>query len=391
MKKLIYLLILWPALAIGQLPINYSMDVKGFVKANAVTLDTNAVAPPYKKGTMFWDNDNGTVSVYLGNGVTWQGGIENLKYVHNVSGTLIGMGKFVYIYASGGETPRVALADNRYIYSSYTTIGITTSDISQGGFGWVCIAGEVHELTTTNEGQKFYLGTSGNITFTRPTNAHVVSGGIVQYAHNVHGILDVRIEQETYPQLEILNNLATDGARLDTTRGITLIGNTTVWEDINFNPLSSGGAAVSLPDYVTINNTVHREFTSANNQSCGDVRELPHDYKLSSNLTPHCHFFLKSGETAGTTGATFTLYWELRQTTGTTSGSVTLSATSAQLIGNAHQLNISGTAFAGAAELGGQLSVTIARTEGNAGDVVLLTYGIHYEKDQMGSSGITTK
>lgn len=168
-------------------------------------------------------------------------------------------------------------------------------------------------------------------------------------------------------------------------------GNATVFEDLNFSPLSSGGAAVSLPDYVTINSTVHREFTSANNQSCGDSKELPHAYKLSSNLTPHCHIFLKSGESAGTTGVTFTFYWELRQSTGVTNGSLTLSATSTQLTENPNKFDISGTAFAGAAELGAQLYVTIARTAGDAGDVILMTYGVHYEIDTVGSRAITTK
>lgn len=163
------------------------------------------------------------------------------------------------------------------------------------------------------------------------------------------------------------------------------------WEDLNFAPSSSGGPAVTLPDYVTINNVVHREFTSANNQICGDVQELPHSYKLSSQLYPHIHIFLKSGESAGTTGVTFTLYWELRQGTGVTSGNLTLSATSAQLTANPTKYTISGAAFNGSAELGGQLALTLARTAGDAGDVIVTTYGIHYTTDSPGSTLITTK
>jgi len=169
-------------------------------------------------------------------------------------------------------------------------------------------------------------------------------------------------------------------------------GDATVWEDLNFDPTTSGGPAATIPDYVTINNVVHREFTSANNQLCGDGEEIPHKYKLSSTIYPHIHVFLKNGESAGTTGAAFTFYWELRQTTGTTSGSVVLTATSASLAGNPHKVDVFDvTGFAGAAELGAQLTVKIARTAGNAGDVIVTTYGVHYEIDPIGSRQLSSK
>ena len=169
-----------------------------------------------------------------------------------------------------------------------------------------------------------------------------------------------------------------------------LIYQNTFFEDLNFTPLSAA-TGPTAPDNVSINNTIHKEFTSANNQSCGEGRELPHHYKLGTTLTPHTHIFLKASESAGSTGVTFTFFWELRQTTGTTSGSVTLSATSAQLAGNGNRIDIAGAAFAGAAELGSQLSVTIERTGGNAGDVVVSSFGVHYEVDAPGSALITTK
>jgi len=171
-------------------------------------------------------------------------------------------------------------------------------------------------------------------------------------------------------------------------------GTATVWEDLNFDPDRSGGAVATRPDEVTINNNFYSEFTSANNQLCGSAQEIPHEYKLSSTLYPHIHIFLKGGESAGTTGVTFTLYWQLRQSTGTTTGSVPLSATSAQL-GTTAGANVytiyDATGFAGSAELGGQLALTIARTGGDAGDIVVTTYGVHYEIDTIGSRTVSTK
>lgn len=173
---------------------------------------------------------------------------------------------------------------------------------------------------------------------------------------------------------------------------LVFAGAATVFDDLNFDPDSSGGPAATLPDYVTINNVVHREFTSLNNQVCGSGEELPHGYKLSTTLYPHAHIFLKAGESAGTTGVTFALYWELRTSAATTSGSVSLAATSAQLASNGHKINIyDNTGFAGSAEKGAHLSLSIARTAGDAGDVIVTTYGVHYEIDTVGSRSVAAK
>lgn len=183
-------------------------------------------------------------------------------------------------------------------------------------------------------------------------------------------------------------------AKLKTSVGKTLVFENPVWDDLNFDPNSSGGPAVSLPDYVMINNCVYREFTSANNQICGDGEEIPHHAKLGTDVLyyPHLHIFLKSGESAGTTGTEFTIYWELRTGSETTNGDVVLSATSADLSANSNKINLSdSTGFAGATELGGQLALTLARTGGNAGDIVVTTYGIHYPIDTIGSRYVTIK
>lgn len=165
-----------------------------------------------------------------------------------------------------------------------------------------------------------------------------------------------------------------------------------VWEDLNFDPASSGGPAATIPDYVTINNVIYREFTSLNNQLCGSNEEMPHASQLGKTLYPHCHVFLKSGESAGTTGVSFTIYWQLRQSTGTTNGSAVVSATSAQLIANPHKVDIfDSIGFTGPTMLGANLSLALYRTAGDAGDVIVTTYGVHYELDSNGSRQITAK
>lgn len=185
----------------------------------------------------------------------------------------------------------------------------------------------------------------------------------------------------------------TNYTKFETDWTMVAVWDATVWEDLNFDPDRSWWPVATQPDDVTINNVFHKEFTSLNNQLCWAVQELPHEYKLSSALYPHCHIFLKSWESVGTTGVEFTFYWELRQSTGTTSWSTTLSATSAELwtTAGANKLNIYNSSFAWSAELWAQLAVTIARTGWDAGDIVLTTYWVHYEVDMMWSHTITEK
>jgi hypothetical protein len=164
------------------------------------------------------------------------------------------------------------------------------------------------------------------------------------------------------------------------------------WEDLNFNPTDGGGPTPTLPADVTINNVFYKEFSSSNNQKCGSQQEIPHSYKLGTIIYPHAHIFLKAAESAGTTGVTFTLYWEIRQSTGTTNGNLEMTATSAQLAANGNKVNIyNAPAITGPTELGAQVAVTLARTGGDAGDVIVLTYGLHYASDSVGSRQPTSK
>jgi len=173
-----------------------------------------------------------------------------------------------------------------------------------------------------------------------------------------------------------------------------LLNDGTVYEDLNFDPTRSGGPASQRPDEVIINNVIHSEFTNSNNQICGAAEEIPHNAKIIGSPVhlPHAHIFLKSGESSGTTGVEFTIHWELRDDAGTTFGSVVLSATSAELAANPHKFTIyDPTGFAGSDELGAQVAITIERTGGNAGDVIVTSYGIHYEVDTVGSAEVAEK
>jgi hypothetical protein len=181
-----------------------------------------------------------------------------------------------------------------------------------------------------------------------------------------------------------------DTAVMDSS-GLQLYGGAVDWEDLNFDPTASGGPVATRPDPVMIDSVSYVEFTSANNQHCGDTKELPHSSVLGDSLYPHAHIFLKSGESEGTTGVTFTVCWQLRTEGATTRGQFTMSATSAELAADGNEVFISGPAFYRGTALGGQLAVHLYRTAGDAEDVIVTTYGVHYPVDRLGSNAITTK
>lgn len=192
----------------------------------------------------------------------------------------------------------------------------------------------------------------------------------------------------------LVENILTDTGDLTikTALDYTLLLENPVYEDLNFDPAIAGGPTPTQPDDVTINNVFYKEFTSSNNQYCGAGEEIPHHYKLSSAIQPHMHIFLKSGESAGTTGVSFTMYWSYRESDQTlVNGSVVLTATSAQLTANPVKFDLYGAPFTGPDVLGTQLNVAIYRTAGNAGDVIVTTFGVHYAIDTIGSRQIAVK
>jgi hypothetical protein len=289
----------------------------------------------------------------------------------------------------GGTTGKITVSDDG---DGTITITIPTTFLPSG------IGGTANQVLVTDNGD-------GTVTLSTPQN--IDTDADVTFDTLILDILYLALDNaKVYFGLGndfsiffdgVAANLKTDevaASDLKLTCGVakTLELQTAVWEDLNFDPARQGVAAANWPDFVAVGDVIHVEFTSANNQYVGAGNEIPHSYKLSTTLYPHIHIFLKSGESGGTTGVTFTFYWELRTNAGVTTGSVNLTATSAQLTANPNEFAIyDSTGFAGAAIKGAQLRVKLARTGGDAGDVIVLTYGVHFQINTIGSRTLLTK
>lgn len=176
-----------------------------------------------RTGMSYWDEAEHTFTDILENGVKMQRGAEMPKPAINLTGSTIANGRIVYIVNAGGETPRIALADNRNT-TSHKLIGMTTSSFPNGSTGYVTTSGKVHELNTSGfvEGNDVYLGITGLYTQTRPTTGHIIKIGTCYYAHASNGIIDVDIQYlSANGQWNIYNYNGTSGTFIDTNRVTT--------------------------------------------------------------------------------------------------------------------------------------------------------------------------
>lgn len=182
--------------------------------------------------------------------------------------------------------------------------------------------------------------------------------------------------------------------KLNLTQGVRLLQGATVWEDLNFSVVNSQRGVANHPTIFDLNGVYHSSF--ALNDYVFNSREVFHATKPESEGVPHLHAFIEFAQSVGTTGADFTLYWEIRHGAGnTTSGNVTVNITSAELTsttvangGGEISKNFSANI---AVTYGDQITLVLKRTGGDAGRVAVTTYGLHCELDGFGSDEIISK
>ena len=91
------------------------------------------------------------------------------------TGSTISKGKAVYISGAVGNDTSIALADNTSA-STMAAFGIVKTDIANGDTGIVVISGQVASINTAafSEGDELYVGTSGDLTDTKPTGTALI-------------------------------------------------------------------------------------------------------------------------------------------------------------------------------------------------------------------------
>lgn len=176
------------------------------------TIYTPTTAPTYAEGRVFYDSTAHTLNYYNDNSqMSVNIGQEQIVRVRNQTGSTIPDGTVVYISGATGQTPLVTKA----IATSYTTadvIGVTTTDITNNGFGYVTINGTVNGLDTSafSDGAAVYLSASvaGAYTATEPVAPNYsIQIGVITYSHGVNGKLLVSIQTKSVEVQHIIGTL----------------------------------------------------------------------------------------------------------------------------------------------------------------------------------------
>jgi hypothetical protein len=159
-------------------------------------------------GVARWNNTAGTLDLGLKGGrVTLQVGQEEVVRVVNGTGLLLqeAFYQVVKVIGAQGQRLQVGLAQANSDLNSATSIGIVTEDIANNAEGFVTVSGAVREINTTGslqgetwaDGDVLYLSptVAGQITNVKPiTPAHLIVVGYVEYAHQNHGKIFVKVD-----------------------------------------------------------------------------------------------------------------------------------------------------------------------------------------------------
>lgn len=163
-------------------------------------IDFNTTAKPSnREGRVFYDTDQKALAYYNESDMTGQLLQEAVVRVWNNTASIISDGRAVIISgaSSANGFPSVVLADAS-TYETSEVIGLTTTTIPVGGYGYVTQQGKVNGLNTSlfSEGDEVYLsdGPTGTWQTTAPADPSIaVRVGIVANSDAVDGSILVDV------------------------------------------------------------------------------------------------------------------------------------------------------------------------------------------------------
>jgi len=186
---------------------------------------------------------------------------------------------------------------------------------------------------------------------------------------------------------------STNNVELNKTQGVRQNGDTATWDDLRFPPSASKKIPGKEAKDQIFKSTVVLKFQDNVDQGITFVVQLPHDYKLGSDLRPHMHMTLPvAGSGSGVENIKFDMTYCIANLSDAFPAESTLTITAdmqnelANLHGYVPLGTISGSTIDDVStmilcSLTRDVSVANNFTE----DVYLLEVDIHYQKDSLGS------
>jgi len=186
----------------------HAIDTGG-ITTDYVQLDT-AATPTLAPGMFSWNAQEGTANLrLLGNNVTLYVGQQEYARVVNKTTPLVNLLQSNYqvvkIAGATGQRLSIKLARADSDINSASTLGLVAENINGNQEGFIVTNGLVREIDTTgalqgetwNDGDTLYLSgtTYGQLTNIKPSApTHTVIIGFVEYAHNNHGKIFVKVD-----------------------------------------------------------------------------------------------------------------------------------------------------------------------------------------------------
>lgn len=184
--------------------------------ADYIDLPVTIGNPAYREGRVFYDKNEHTLAYYNENAqATVNVGQEQIIRVTNTTGTAISNGRAVYVSGASSGHPSVSLAKADASPTSQSILGVTTTDIPNGGFGYVCVLGMVNGIDTSAypAGTILYLSpaVAGGLTSVSPVQPnYVVEVCEVLTQSAIDGRVFVHVDKKPwFPSIEIVDNTAT--------------------------------------------------------------------------------------------------------------------------------------------------------------------------------------
>ena len=180
---------------------------------------------------------------------------------------------------------------------------------------------------------------------------------------------------------------------INKTQGLRQNGTATTWDDLRFPPSAVKAVVGKEAKFQAYKGSVVIKFQNGADQSIAFVAQLPHDYKLGSDLKPHMHMTLPvAGSGAGVENIKFDMTYSIANISDAfpAESSLTITAdvqnVAADLHGYVPLGTIDGSAIDDVSTI---ILCALTRDVGvaNAYDenIYLLEIDIHYQKDSLGS------
>lgn len=398
-----------------------------------------------------WNADDGTLDVGLFNGVTLQCGQEIHFYAKNTSGVTIPNGSSVMATGALGSSGKItiakAVADGTF--AGDFMLGVATQDILDGDFGYVTSYGQVRGIDTTgapygevwDDGDVIYFNptTPGGLTKVEPTAPQLRSKMAIVTNAGPGGSGSLYVRSKTGETLRSLNDVyapipatygilqwnnatsrwehttiavglkyggtATDYSFFEPDGTLVFNGAATVWNDWNmgrdFTPVAGAGVPVRN---ALVGNIVKDQFAINDALQYASV-EILHDWKEGTDLQVHLHW-----ATGGLNDATVRgVKWEIEYTvcnpieSGVAPTAFPAAVTQslefsipANQPNRTHRVSTIYTIPASTLKVGAQLLMRLKRIASvtnvaPAADPFVISFGVHYEADTVGSRAVFSK